>query len=902
VTARQAQMSRETILVIDDNRQVANFLAHKILPDLGFKALVAYNGQKGVEMIRGGQIGVLLLDLNLPDMDGLQLLRGLAEEGRSLPTILITAHGSEQVAIDAFRLGVQDYLTKPVDAETLKAAIGRALSQNRWRIEKVRLSSQLQEQINWLKVLSKVGQSLTSTLDLDEVLRRIVEAGVHLTQAEEGFLAILDKASGQLFLRAVKNIDANRVKTMHLPVSDNLLGSVVSSGKPVRTSKKPDDPGLKVSTGYLVHSLLHVPIYSKGSVMGVLSVDNQFRRRSFSERDEMILISLADYAAVALENAGLYEQARDEIKLRKEVEDALRESEERYALAVKGANDGIWDWDLRTNQIHYSSRWKAMLGFQEEEVGGTIGEWFNRVHTEDAERLQLDIASHLKGVTAQFENEHRILHKDSAYRWVLTRGIAVRGQDGTATRMAGSMTDITDRKYAEAKLLHNAFYDPLTNLPNRALFLERLRFAVERAKRHADYFFAVLFLDLDRFKNINDSMGHLAGDQLLVSIARRIEEGRRSTDMVARLGGDEFVVLLDEIGGSEDAVNIANWLHDALQQIFHLDGREVEMTASIGIVLSTNGYERSEDVLRDADIAMYSAKANGKDRYEIFEPSMRKRVLERIELEADLRRALTNKELIAYYQPIISLENGHLVGFEALARWLHPKLGLLQPSEFIPLAEETGLIIGLDRWVMQEACRQMHAWHQEIPSLTELTISVNLSGKQIVQPDLIETVKSILEETQLNPRKLKIEMTENVIMDNSELTVAVFKKLQALGVQVQIDDFGVGYSSLNYLSKFPINALKIDQTFVRNMNNNNNQSEIVQAIVTLTHRLGVGVIAEGMETMTQMARLKELGCEFGQGYLVSVPLANQAAEDILRSMEESGPDFRNWKKGSKVEQ
>jgi diguanylate cyclase (GGDEF)-like protein/PAS domain S-box-containing protein len=894
-------MSRETILVIDDNRQVANFLTHKILPDLGYKALVAYSGQKGLELIRGSQIEVLLLDLNLPDMDGLQLLRVLAEEGLSLPTILITAHGSEQVATDAFRLGVQDYLPKPVDAEMLKEAIERALSQNRWRLEKVRLSSQLQEQINWLKVLSKVGQSLTSTLDLDEVLRRIVEAGVHLTQAEEGFLAILDRASGQLYLRAVKNIDANRVKTMHLPVSDNLLGSVVSSGKPVRTSKKPDDPGLKVSTGYLVHSLLHVPIYSKGSVMGVLSVDNQFRRRSFSERDEMILTSLADYAAVALENAGLYEQAREEITLRKEVEDALRESEERYALAVKGANDGIWDWDLRTNQIHYSSRWKSMLGFQEDEVGGTTGEWFNRVHDEDAERLQLDIASHLKGVTAQFENEHRILHKDNAYRWVLTRGIAVRGQDGTPTRMAGSMTDITDRKYAEAKLLHNAFYDPLTNLPNRALFLERLRFAVERAKRHADYLFAVLFLDLDRFKNVNDSMGHMAGDQLLVFIARRIEEGRRSTDMVARLGGDEFVVLLDEINSSDDAVSIANWLQEALRQVFHLDGREVEMTASIGIVLSTNGYERSEDVLRDADIAMYSAKANGKDRYEIFDPSMRTRVLERIELEADLRRALSSKELIVYYQPIISLANGHLVGFEALARWLHPKLGLLQPSEFIPLAEETGLIIGLDRWVMREACHQMHTWHQEIPSLAELTISVNLSGKQIVQPDLVATIQSILEETQLNPKKLKIEMTENVIMDNSELTVAVFKKLQALGVQVQIDDFGVGYSSLNYLSQFPINALKIDQTFVRNMNNNN-QSEIVQAIVTLTHRLGVGVIAEGMETMNQMMRLKELGCEFGQGYLVSVPLANQAAEDILRSMEESGPDFRNWKRASKLDQ
>ncbi|MEJ2599862.1 MAG: EAL domain-containing protein [Anaerolineales bacterium] len=892
-------MARETILVIDDNRQVANFLAHKVLPDLGYNALVAYNGYKGMELIRGSQIDILLLDLQLPDMDGMQFLNALAEAGLSLPTILMTAHGSEQIAVDAFRLGVQEYLPKPVDANTLKDAISRAMSQNRWRLEKVRLSAQLQEQINWLKVLSKVGQSLTSTLNLDEVLRRIVEAGVQLTQAEEGFLAILDKESGQLFLRAVKNIDANRVKTMHLPVTDNLLGSVVSNGKPVRTSKKNDDPGLKVSTGYLVHSLLHVPMYSKGSVMGVLSVDNQFRQRSFSERDEMILTSLADYAAVALENAGLYEQAREEIQRRRQVEDALRESEERYALAVKGANDGIWDWDLRTNQIYYSSRWKAMLGYQDNEVGGTVGEWFNRVHAEDGEHLQLDLAAHLKGMTLQFENEHRILHKDGAYRWVLSRGIAVRGQDGSATRIAGSMTDITDRKYAEAKLLHNAFYDPLTNLPNRALFLERLRFAVERAKRHADYLFAVLFLDLDRFKNVNDSMGHLAGDQLLVSISRRIEAGRRSTDTIARLGGDEFVVLLDEINGSQDATQIADWIQKTLAKPFHLEGHEVEMTASIGIVLSTNGYERTEDVLRDADIAMYTAKANGKDRYEIFDPTMRKRVLERIELEADLRHALGNQELTVYYQPIISLADGHLVGFEALARWLHPKLGLLQPSEFIPLAEETGLIIGLDRWVMGEACRQMHAWHQTIPDVSHLTISVNLSGKQIVQPDLISAIQAILEKTQLNPQRLKIEMTENVIMDNRELTVTIFKKLQALGVQVQIDDFGVGYSSLNYLSQFPINALKIDQTFVRSMNGNNSQSEIVQAIVMLTHRLGVGVIAEGMETMSQMTRLKELGCEFAQGYLVSVPLSHDATEDVLLSMEENGPDFRNWKLGVK---
>ena len=891
-------MSDETILIVDDNRQIADFIAHKVVPELGYQSLVAYNGKTAYEIIKSNQVSLMILDLQLPDTTGLEFLRRLASEGINIPTILSTAHGSEQVAADAFRLGVEDYLPKPVDPDVLNDAVTRALSESRLRREKETLTNRLQEQLSWYKVLSRVGQSLTSTLESDEVLRRIVDAGVLLTQADEGFLAILD-ADGKLFLRAVKNIDADRVKTMRLPVQDSLLGEVIQTGKPVRTSKGGDKPSLKVTTGYLVHSLLHIPIFSRGVVLGVLSVDNQFRRRTFTDRDEMILTSLADYAAIALENANLYQSAQQEILQRQQVEIALRESEERYALAMRGANDGLWDWDMRSNEVYFSSRWKSMLGYGDEDITTRLSEWFSRVHPEDIERLKLDISAHIKGLTPHFVNEHRMMHKDGAYRWMLSRGIAIRSAEEAPYRMAGSLTDTTDRKFAEEKLLQNAFYDGLTHLANRALFMENLRFAVERAKRRSDYQFAVLFLDVDRFKNVNDSLGHMLGDKLLIEIAHRIEEPRRATDTVARLGGDEFVILLDDVDELNAATRIADELLASLSKPYQLSGHEVQITTSIGVVLSVSGYERPEDVLRDADIAMYSAKASGKARYEIFDPVMRKRILERLELETELRRALANQELRVYYQPIVSLVSQSIIGFEALARWPHPKLGFLTPNQFIPLAEETGLIIPLDRFVLREACRQMAEWHERLPFDPPLTISVNLSGKQIVQPDLIETVELVLKDTGLPPQSLKLEITENVILEDNQLTVEVFKELQGLGVQVQIDDFGVGYSSLNYLSQFPINALKIDQSFVGQMLDDNNQMEIIQAIVMLTHRLGVGVIAEGMETTGQMDKLKSMGCEFGQGYLVSVPLDSQSAQKILEHLTRNPNDILGWKESEK---
>lgn len=875
-------MINETIFVVDDNRQIANFWAETVLPNLGFKSLVAYDGKTAIETVRNNKISLMLLDLQLPDMSGLDILRKLDDDGMSVPSILITANGSEHVAAEAFRLGVEDYLSKPVDADQLEEAIKRALTETHLREEKENLTIQLQEQLDNKAVLADIGKSITSSLDINQVLRKIVEAAVQITNAEEGFLALLDKTSGQLFLRAEKNLDQDRSRTIKLPVSDDLISKVFETGKPLRISSPLDeDTGIKLVTGFLVQSLLHVPILSKGKPQGVLSVVNRTYSNPFNEKFEALLISLADYAAIAIENASLYHKAQLEIRERKRVEETLRVSEERYALAAQGASDGIWDWDLRENQIYYSSRWKSMLGFQGEEITNEPKEWFSRVVQEDLEGLKLDISAHLNKTTSHFENEHRIVHKDGSTRWMLCRGLAVFNDDGMATRVAGSFTDITEWKYAEQKLLHDAFYDKLTGIPNRALFMDHLRLAIERAKRKEDYAYAVLFLDIDRFKDVNDIYGHLVGDELLTAFAQLLEKRMRTTDTVARFGGDEFVILLDDINNIENATQIAEWIQSELKKPFILEDREIIITVSTGIVLSELNYDSADNVLRDADIAMYDAKANGKSRYEMFEPDMRTRIMDRLELENDLRRAIDNKELDIHYQMIVSIHTGKIVGFEALVRWNHPTRGQLPPIQFIPLAEESGLIISIDRWVMKEACRQLRKWQLNNPALSDLSISVNLSGVHFAESDLMEFIRNTLSVTGLKAESLKLEITESTLMEKDDRTTNKLSELQRLGVQIQIDDFGTGYSSLSYISNFPIDALKIDNSFIRTMLEDSNNLQIVKAIISLSNRLGVGVIAEGIESENQLGELLELGCEYGQGFYLSLPMDGEDVSTML---------------------
>ena len=565
----------------------------------------------------------------------------------------------------------------------------------------------------------------------------------------------------------------------------------------------------------------------------------------------------------------------------KRAQEALRESEERYALAARGANDGLWDWNIQTGHVYYSPRWKAMLGWHENEISNTPEEWFNRIHDADRKRVKEEIAAHRNGSTPHFESEHRMLHKDGTFRWMLNRGLAVFDDSGKTLRMAGSQTDITERKVS----------DPLTGLPNRLLFIDRLGRLIKHAKRRKDILFAVLFLDLDGFKMINDSMGHLIGDQLLLGVANRLEKCLRSTDTVARLGesftvarlgGDEFTVLLDDLKDPNDAKSAADRLMKALAPPFILGGKEVFTSVSIGIALSNTAYEHAEDMLRDADTAMYRAKSLGKARFEVFDADMRASVMARLQLETDLRGALEREEFRNFYQPIVSLDSGQIVGFEALLRWQHPTRGLVGPEEFILVAEETGLIRELGWWNLREACRQMSDWRTGPNGRPDLIISVNLSAKQFLQPNLVVDIRKLLHELSLSPDALKLEITESAVMADPSAAVEMLQEIKSIGIHLAIDDFGTGYSSLSYLHRFPLDTLKIDRSFIREMQEDGEGMEIARTILPMANNLRLDVVAEGVETLEQVSLLKELHCKYAQGYYFSKPLSAEGTTALLQ--------------------
>ena len=728
-----------------------------------------------------------------------------------------------------------------------------------------------------LAVFAKLGQNLSATTTPGEAGRVIVSAAKELLGWDSCYLLLYDDETGSITPVFSVDVVGDRIIESSLddwagePEGYGLIAIREGRVLVLRSNETspPKDLYAFGDSSRSSESLMFVAVRAAGHVIGVLSIQS-YAHDAYDDDDLELLHSLADQCAEAL------------VRIR--AQDATRISEERFALATKGANDGVWDWDIANNQAYFSERWKAILGHADAEIGTTIEEWFGRIHPQDREKVLNDLQAHLQGRTEGFAAEFRMRHRDGACRWVLCRGQAVYAPDGKALRVAGSLTDFTERHEFQEQLARAAFYDTLTGLANRSLFTDRLKHCLARAKRNPDFAFAVLFLDLDRFKMVNDSLGHMVGDRLLKEIGVRLAKHVRGEDTVARLGGDEFTVLLEDVRKPRDATIVARRILHDIAKPFLIDGNEIFTGTSIGIAFCSGQSLTVEQVLRDADTALYRAKETGRGRYVVFDSRMHEAVLEQMDIENGLRTADKNGELVLHYQPILSLSTNTIIGVEALVRWNHPCRGLLQPDAFIHVAEETGLIIQMGDWVLREACRQLADWQKRVPAAKGMFMSINLSPRQLASPSLRKAVDDALHANGLNPSCLHIEITENTILREPEAVKPTLEYWRSTGICVLLDDFGTGYSPLTNLTTYPVDYLKIDRSFVNSMSTSEGSTHIVRAVVSLARILDIGVIAEGAETTDQIEILRSIGCDLVQGFIISKPLPPGRVEEMLLAL------------------
>ncbi len=695
--------------------------------------------------------------------------------------------------------------------------------------------------------------------------------------------------------------EADYLKSVNITWADTERGQgptgrVIRSGHPVACQNMLKDPNFAPwreaaqKRGY--QSSLVLPLLNNREVFGTLNIYSS-EADAFNTKELELLTELANSLSFGI------------LALR--IQQALRESEERYRLLAENINDLVCLHQPDGRYLYVSPSCESLLGYHHNELIGK--DPYNFFHPDDADSiLQQTLAAALQStpftnpytfsyaenadcVTQETDaNAHklkpipityRMRHKSGNYIWFETLTTPIIDDQGEVVQLQTTSRDITERILAQERLRYEALHDALTGLPNRHLLMERLEYAIHRSKRLENYHFAILFLDLDRFKVINDSLGHLTGDQVLIAIGKKLQSLLRESDLAVRMGGDEFVILLDEIKGINDAVRATERILAKLNLPLMIEGREIYITTSIGIVFGSKDYLEAAHILRDADIAMYRAKHEGKARYEIFDPEMHKEALKRLHLENDLRQGIEREEFILYYQPIIELATNQLVGFEALVRWQHPTEGLKSPVEFIAVAEETGLITSLDYWVLRTACQQLAWWQTMFPNISTLKISVNLSAQDLRRYDLLEVVDCVLAETKLSPKCLTLEITESMLIEDVKATINLLRQFKKRGLEISIDDFGTGYSSLSYLHRLPVDNLKVDRSFVNQMQETRRNYQIVETIATLSNHLELNTIAEGIETVEQLELLQKLGYKFGQGYLFYKPLSQDDAEALL---------------------
>ena len=558
---------------------------------------------------------------------------------------------------------------------------------------------------------------------------------------------------------------------------------------------------------------------------------------------------------------------------------------ERRALALTGAGDMIWDWDVAADKVFTSPETETALGLKVGTLEGSAAKWLDVLHPLDRDRFRATLDNVLEQRRGRVTQDFRLRTADGHYLWFALRARPVVGSDGEVIRLVGTLTDVTEAKTAEERLLHDAVHDNLTGLPNRELFLDRLDAVLSFAKTDSALKATVMVIDLDRFKQVNDSVGMAVGDSILLTLARRLSRVIKVQDTLARLSGDQFALILLSESGAEKVTAVAQTIRRTLRAPITFNDREIFVTGSIGMTLGDSEPQRGEEVLKDAELAMYHAKRGGGDRIEVFKPAMRARKTDRLTLESDLRRAIEREEIAILYQPIVRLEDRAVAGFEALARWNHPKLGRMSPAEFITIAEETGLIVELGLFVLERAAKQLSTWQRTLRQRNPLFVSVNVSSRQLLRHDLIQDLRSVLTRSVVARGTLKLELTESVVMENPEHAAQMLARIRELGAGLALDDFGTGYSSLSYLQRFPFDTIKIDQSFVRTTAKGT-RPVILRSIVSLAHDLGMDVVAEGAETDSDAVELSQLGCEYAQGFLFGAPMT--AGESARHAAAGSG--------------
>ena len=793
---------------------------------------------------------------------------------------------TEVAAVKSLGLTLKDFAIHDpvVDFIFLLQAQNTALSDaKKLTSELTRQRAELSKTNQKLAVQYAVTQILAESSTFSKATEKIIAAICEAFDWQIGALWNVDEHTNLLRCKEVWQALPNQfiafesiTRMLTLAPGIGLAGHVWHSGKPnwvVDITIDCNSPLRLHAAEAGLHGAFSFPVKMGGQVISIF----EFFSQEVSQPDDSLLELITDVSSKITQ-----------FLQRKQIEEALLKQTEiadSLQVILDSMGDAVIVSDEKHNVLFVNPAANKMLAPRWKDVTHNKFSQESGIYLPDMVTpfiaKELPLARSIRG--EKVDNVEMFVRHSKELNgiWVMGTGRPLKDKNGVVKGGVVVFRDITERKQLEEKFVYDACHDGLTGLPNRSLCIERLRHAISLAKRREDYLFAVLFLDLDRFKNINDSLGHLMGDQLLIAISQRLKKCLRSGDMVARLGGDEFVILLDDINDISYATQIAERIKNELMLPFNLSSNEVFVGVSIGIAMSTTDYDRPENLLRDADTAMYQAKALGKARHQVFDKGMHIRAVALLQLETDLRRAVERQEFQLHYQPIISLQTGRLTGFEALVRWQHPLRGIVSPAEFIPMAEETGLIVPLGWWVLQAACRQMYAWHVQFPVNSHLTISVNISGKQFAQPDLTEQIKQILQKTGIEACSLKLEITESVLVENAESAVAMLMQLQALGIRFSIDDFGTGYSSLSYLHRFPIDTLKIDRSFVKGIDIDPEKLEIIRTILALACNLGMDVVAEGVETRKQMYQLKALQCEFGQGYLFSKPLDAEMAEAFI---------------------